>query len=89
MPLASVVGLSGTDSIRLLPRRHLIVSSELVCILLCVIGLVRIQLIAFTKDWLCEAHFFDQMIRDERYAEQRLGFTAPNILVMKLETYAN
>jgi hypothetical protein len=40
-------------------------------------------------DWLCEAHFFDQMIRDERYAEQRLGFTAPNILVMKMETYAN
>lgn len=29
------------------------------------------------------------MIRDERYAEQRLGFNAPNILVMKLETYAN
>jgi hypothetical protein len=40
-------------------------------------------------DWLCEAHFFDQMIRDERYAEQRLGFNAPNILVMKMETYAN
>jgi hypothetical protein len=40
-------------------------------------------------DWLCEAHFLDQFIRDERYAEQRLGFNAPNILVMKLETYAN
>ncbi|KAF8265327.1 hypothetical protein EI94DRAFT_1804565 [Lactarius quietus] len=26
-------------------------------------------------DWLCEAHFFDQLIRDERYAEQRLGLT--------------
>jgi len=40
-------------------------------------------------DWLCEAHFFDQMHRDERYAEQRLGFTAPNIFVMKLEAYSN
>lgn len=47
------------------------------------------QLITFVKDWLCEAHFFDLMVRDERYAEQRLGFTAPNILVMKMETYAN
>ena len=47
------------------------------------------QLIDLAKDWLCEAHFFDQLIRDERYAEQRLGFNAPNILVMKLETYAN
>ncbi|KAH9977041.1 hypothetical protein BGW80DRAFT_1435832 [Lactifluus volemus] len=40
-------------------------------------------------DWLCEAHFFDQLIRDDRYAEQRLGFAAPNVFVMKLETYAN
>ncbi|KAH9977417.1 hypothetical protein BJV74DRAFT_861204 [Russula compacta] len=40
-------------------------------------------------DWLCEAHFFDQLQRDDRYAEQRLGFAAPNIFVMKLETYAN
>jgi len=40
-------------------------------------------------DWLCEAHFFDQLHRDDRYAEQRLGFAAPNIFVMKLETYAN
>ena len=47
------------------------------------------QLIAPATDWLCEAHFFDSLIRDERYAEQRLGFNAPNIFVMKLETYAN
>jgi len=40
-------------------------------------------------DWLCEAHFFDLLHRDDRYAEQRLGFAAPNIFVMKLETYAN
>jgi hypothetical protein len=83
---ASVVGVSGTDSIRLLPRRHSIVLSELVCtpLMHCCP-----QLIALATDWLCEAHFFDQLIRDERYAEQRLGFNAPNILVMKLETYAN
>jgi hypothetical protein len=43
----------------------------------------------FVQDWLCEAHFFDQLHRDDRYAEQRLGFSAPNIFVMKLETYAN
>lgn len=87
MLLASVVGVSGTDSIRLLPQRHLTVSSELVCALL--MHHCCPQLIAPATDWLCEAHFFDQLTRDERYAEQRLGFNAPNILVMKLETYAN
>ncbi|KAI0062070.1 hypothetical protein BV25DRAFT_1825933 [Artomyces pyxidatus] len=40
-------------------------------------------------DWLCEAHYFDNMTKEDRYIEQRLGFTAPNIFVMKLETYAN
>ncbi|KAI0046933.1 hypothetical protein FA95DRAFT_1559605 [Auriscalpium vulgare] len=40
-------------------------------------------------DWLCEAHYFDLVTRDDRYSEARLGFSAPNIFIMKLETYAN
>ena len=78
IPLSWGVGVSETDSIRLLPQRHSIVSSEfkLVCVLLFIVGP---QLIVPATDWLCEAHFFDQLIRDEWYAEQRLGLSAPTI----------
>lgn len=35
-------------------------------------------------DWLRERVFFEGLARNDRYAESRLGFKAPNIFVMTL-----
>ncbi|KAI0781463.1 hypothetical protein BD413DRAFT_505560 [Trametes elegans] len=38
-------------------------------------------------DWLRDKIFFDRLARKDHYAKQRLGYAAPNILVLQLSTY--
>ena len=35
-------------------------------------------------DWLRDKRFFDGMEHDDAFAKERLGFAAPNVLVMSL-----
>ncbi|KAI0034996.1 hypothetical protein K488DRAFT_44311 [Vararia minispora EC-137] len=38
-------------------------------------------------DWLRDRHMFDSMSINDVYAEQRLGFSAPNVLFMRVANY--
>ncbi|KZV68105.1 hypothetical protein PENSPDRAFT_653548 [Peniophora sp. CONT] len=37
--------------------------------------------------WLRDRHMFDNMQTNPAYAEQRLGFSAPNVFIMRLASY--
>ncbi|KAI9059798.1 hypothetical protein FKP32DRAFT_1605945 [Trametes sanguinea] len=39
------------------------------------------------SDWLREKVFFDRLTQNRNYAQQRLGYYAPNIFVLVLSTY--
>ncbi|EKM83168.1 hypothetical protein AGABI1DRAFT_111655 [Agaricus bisporus var. burnettii JB137-S8] len=38
-------------------------------------------------DWLRDRHFFEGLRKDEAYAKRRLGFSAPNVFIMDLNSY--
>lgn len=39
-----------------------------------------------SADWLRDKVFFEKLVRKDSYAKARLGFSAPNIFVMLLNS---
>lgn len=37
-------------------------------------------------DWLRDRHFFEGLKKDDVYAKRKLGFSAPNVFIMELNS---
>lgn len=47
----------------------------------------QLFLLTQSTDWLRDRHMFDNIQYNQQYAETRLGFSAPNVFVMRLASY--